>query len=161
MASSFESRVVAGLNHYRLVASMHVRHPSVSPDEVSSSLGLEPKRVRRRGQQKCSPAGKLLNGTYTENYWTADLEILAGHDTSDFLNDLMDRRIGHAIDFTRRLDDTGGATSILVGLYADGGCDFEIPAATLRRLGDAGITVRFDFYGAETGELPPEIVALG
>ncbi len=147
MPTRSESRVTAGLNDYRFVASLHVEHPSVDPDEVTSTLKREPKTSKRRGEQRRRPDGGLLTGTYGKNHWSADLDIVSGHDVPEFLDDLADTWTSHAVDLTRHIDDTGGSVTVFIGVFADRLCDFEIPASTLRRLGNAGISVRLDYYG--------------
>ena len=152
MTASSESRVTAGLNDYRFVVSLHVEHPSISPDEMTGALKQDPTSVRRRGEKRRRPDGGLLTGVYDENHWNTELEIVAGHDVSEFLADLVDTQISHAADFTRQIDDTDGCVTVFIGVFADRLCDFEIPASTLRRLGNAGISVRLDYYGVSDGE---------
>ncbi len=155
MPARSESRVTAGLNDFRFVASLHVRHPSVDPNEVTAALKMKPRSVKRRGERRQRPDGGLLTGHYDENHWAVDLDIVAGQDVPEFLQDLIDAQIAHAMDLTRRIDDTGGAVSVFIGVFADRLCDFEIPAATLRLLGDAGVSVRLDYYGVgneQTGD---------
>jgi hypothetical protein len=147
MPAQFESRITAGLNDYRFVASLHVQHPFVDPNEVTTALKLEPKSVKRRGEPRRKPDGALLTGNYDENHWSADLEIVAGHDVPEFLRNLIDVQMPHAVGLTRRIDDTGGSVSVFIGVFADRLCDFAMPASTLRRLGDAGVSVRLDYYG--------------
>ncbi|REJ97756.1 MAG: DUF4279 domain-containing protein [Planctomycetota bacterium] len=153
MPARSESRVTAGLNDYRFVASLHVQHPSIDPADVTAALKQEPNSVKRRGEKRRRPDGSLLTGNYDENHWSADLEIVAGHDLPKFLHNLTDAQMRHAMDLTRRIDDTGGSVTVFIGVFADRLCDFEIPASTLRRLGNAGISVRLDYYGnADTSE---------
>ncbi|QDU75901.1 hypothetical protein Pan97_29430 [Bremerella volcania] len=147
MPARSESLVTAGLDDYRFVASLHVQHPSVDPNEVTVALKQEPKSVKRRGERRRRPDGDLLTGNYDENHWSVDLEIVAGHDVPEFLRYLINTPTSDAMDLTRRIDDTGGSVTVFIGVFADRLCDFEIPASTLRQLGDAGVSVRLDYYG--------------
>lgn len=147
MASNFESLVTTGLNKYRFVASLHVQHPTVEPDQMTDGLKLSPKSVKRRGERRRRPDGELLLGTWDENQWRTDLEIVAGHDVSEFLNGFLGAQVSHATSFLRHIDDTGGRVTVFIGMFADGLCDFEIPAKILRQLGNAGVSVRLDYYG--------------
>jgi hypothetical protein len=112
---------------------------------VTAALKLEPRSVKRRGERRRRPDGGLLTGNYDENHWSVDLEIVAVHDVPDFLRNLIGSQMPHAMDLTRRIDDTGGSVSVFIGVFADRLCDFE--TSTLRRLGDAGVSVRLDYYG--------------
>ncbi len=145
--SSSKSHVVAGLNDYHFVASLHIQHASISPEQVTFALAIDPGSVKRRGEQRKTPDGKPLSGMYAENHWGADISIIHGHDVSEFLKDFVDRQKSSTIDLMRQIDDTGGSVSIFIGLFAKRCCDFEIPAATLRKLGNAGITVRLNYCG--------------
>ncbi|TWU20041.1 DUF4279 domain-containing protein [Allorhodopirellula heiligendammensis] len=147
MPARSESRVTAGLNDYRFVASLHVQHPLVEPNELTAAFKQEPKRVKRRGERRQRRDGGLLTRKYDENHWSIDLKIVAGHDVPEFLQNLINTQRSDAIDLTRRIDETGGSVSVFIGLFAEQLCDFEIPAATLRQLGDAGVSVRLDYYG--------------
>lgn len=144
-----ESRVTVGLNDYRFVASLLVQHPNVDPEEVTVALNQEPESVKRRGERRRRPDGSLLTGTYDANYWRAYLEIVAGHNVPEFLHRLIEKQSPNALDLTRQIDDTGGSVTVFIGIFADRLCDFEIPASTLRLLGDAGISVRLDYYGTD------------
>jgi hypothetical protein len=110
-----------------------------------------PKCVKRRGEQRRKPDGGLLTGTHDENHWSVDLEVVTGHDVGEFLTDLVDKQIAHATDFTRQIADTGGCVTVFIGVFADRLCDFELPASTLRLLGNAGLSVRLDYYGVDSG----------
>lgn len=151
MASNFESLVTTGLNKYRFVASLHVQHPTVEPDQMTDGLRLIPKSVKRRGERRRRP-DELLSGNWDENQWRTDLEIVAGHDVSEFLDDFIGVQVSHATSFLRHIDDTGGDVAIFIGVFADGLCDFEISAKILRQLGNAGISVRLDYYGVDGSE---------
>lgn len=151
MSGRSESRVIEGLNDYQFVASLHVRHPSIDPDEVTAALGICPKRTRRCGERYSGQPG----GYFDANHWAAELEIVAGHNVPEFLEDFVDSLSLPAKSLTRRIDETGGEVTVFIGLFANRLCDFEIFASTLRDLGNAGISVRLDYYkpgGDDTAE---------
>ncbi len=149
MSKQRASRVLAGMNDYRFVASLQIKHPTIEPSEITDALKLVPKTAKTRGDRRRRPVGGLQAGNYEDNYWTAELEIIDGHDIADFLLNLIDRQGESALEFTRRIYASGGSTSIFIGIFARSLCDFEIPACTLSKLGDAGIAVRLDYYGPE------------
>ena len=147
MRHASESRVQEGLNDYRFKASLYVEHPTISPDEATKALGVEPASVRHDGQPRLRPDGLPLAGVVKGNHWAADLGIVAGQDIPAFLLDVIERLPAEATRWTRMVADTGGCVSLFLGVFADRCCDFEIPAASLRILGNAGVAIRFDFYG--------------
>jgi hypothetical protein len=146
MEKAPESRVVIGLNDYRFVASLHVRHPSITPDEITAVLSLEPKGIKRKGEQRQSPTGNPLAGCNPENHWRAELTPSPGQDVSEFLLGFIDEMSSESIQLTTQIESSGGSVMVFIGLFAKSCCDFEVPAATLRRLGNAGIAVRLDYY---------------
>ena len=116
----------------------------------------EPASVRRNGQPRLLPNGELLDGFVKGNHWATDLEIAAGQDIPAFLVDFIERLPAEACEWMRMVTDTGGSVSVFLGIFADRCCDFEIPAASLRKLGNAGVAIRLDFYGRNGQAEPPD-----
>lgn len=54
--------------------SLHVRHPSVDPDEISRELGLEAAESFRAGQPRQSRSGVAVTAVHGETYWVAVLD---------------------------------------------------------------------------------------
>ena len=156
MRHASESRVQEGLNDYRFKASLYVEHPTIAPEEATKALGLEPASVRHDGQPRLRPDGSPLTGVVKRNLWAADLGIVDGQDIPAFLLDFIERLPAEATRWMRMVADKGGCVSLFLGLFADRCCDFEIPAAILRMFGDAGVAIRFDFYGNGGTAEPPD-----
>ena len=57
---------------YRL--SLHIRHPSIRPEEISRELELEADESFAAGQPRRSPSGAALESVHCETYWVAALE---------------------------------------------------------------------------------------
>src|ERR1700749_3711490 len=54
--------------------SLHVRHPSVDPAEISRELGLEATESFRAGQPRQSRSGVAATAVHGETYWVAVLD---------------------------------------------------------------------------------------
>ncbi|HTC51989.1 MAG TPA: hypothetical protein VK700_08650 [Steroidobacteraceae bacterium] len=54
--------------------SLHVRHPSVDPDEISRELGLEATESFRAGEPRHSRSGVAATAVHGETYWVAVLD---------------------------------------------------------------------------------------
>jgi hypothetical protein len=54
--------------------SLHVRHPSVDPDEISRELGLEAVESFRAGEPRQSRSGVAATAVHGETYWVAVLD---------------------------------------------------------------------------------------
>src|ERR1700683_938406 len=56
--------------------SLHVRHPSVDPEEISRELGLEATESFRAGAPRQSRSGIAATAVHGETYWVAVLDPL-------------------------------------------------------------------------------------
>src|SRR5580704_16029524 len=56
--------------------SLHVRHPSVDPEEISRELGLEAIESFRAGDPRQSRSGVAATAVHGETYWAAVLDPL-------------------------------------------------------------------------------------
>ncbi len=54
--------------------SLHVRHPSVDPKEISRELGLEAIESFRAGEPRHSRSGVAATAVHGETYWAAVLD---------------------------------------------------------------------------------------
>jgi hypothetical protein len=57
--------------------SLHVRHPSVDPEEISRELGLEATESFRAGEPRHSRSGVAATAVHGETYWVAVLDPMA------------------------------------------------------------------------------------
>lgn len=122
-------------------------------DSISHAMPISPDRVCRIGDRKRTPNGKPLSGNYYRTHWHAKLETPTDGDVSDFLRSLH-KRLENARGFLARIGDTGGTSEVFIGLFADRGCDFELPSSLLADLASAGLGLRLDYYGPDNS--PPE-----
>src|ERR1700733_1425179 len=56
--------------------SLHVRHPSVDPEEISRELGLEAAESFRAGAPRHSRSGVAATTVHPETYWVAVLDSM-------------------------------------------------------------------------------------
>jgi hypothetical protein len=54
--------------------SLHVRHPSVDPEEISRELGLEATEAFRAGEPRQSRSGLAATAVHGETYWVSVLD---------------------------------------------------------------------------------------
>src|SRR5213075_663764 len=102
--------------------TLAISHPSIDPSDISRALSLAPSRQTRAGQQRVTPTGKLLNGTYLFSSWGHDFDTRAVNDLSEFLPGLLDRLTPHATYFLELVRD-GGNVELFCGVFADGNWD--------------------------------------
>jgi hypothetical protein len=65
-------RSIAQATPYQL--SLHVRHPSVDPAEISRELGLEATESFRAGEPRQSRSGLAATAVHGETYWVSVLD---------------------------------------------------------------------------------------
>ena len=137
------SHVQTGLNDYEFVGSLSIGHPTIPPERIVDALKLPPTSTHRLGDQKTTPGGQPLTGTWQENHVTFRPPLQDGEDPQTFLKTLLG-----TLDesFIKQIGETGGTADLFVGLFATHGCDFELPPTLLKRLGELGISIRFDYY---------------
>ncbi len=53
----------------RFDVELFIVHPTLDPAEIDVTLGLDAKFSHRVGDQRKTPAGRLLKGTYQDTRW--------------------------------------------------------------------------------------------
>ena len=57
---------------YSHILDLRISHPSLNPDEVTRTLGIEPQHAWRAGDPRQTPKGTSLTGIRTTGYWAAN-----------------------------------------------------------------------------------------
>jgi hypothetical protein len=118
----------------RFDIALFIVHPTLDPAEISAALGLDAKSSHRVGDQRKTPKGTPLVGTYQDTRWRHSRR----HDTpdqwfADKLAELIDCLEPHR-EFLKKLRATGGKASVIVQFLGDGYFGDEIPQDSLTRL---------------------------
>lgn len=117
----------------------------MDPDEVSSSLDLEPRITWRRGEQRRTSRGEVLDGTYAHSYWVGSLPV---DSTQQGLVETLEHyllKLEKRAEFMRTFHDTGGNAEFFVGWYGTGGVTFAWDL--LERCAFLRIDMGMDVYG--------------
>lgn len=134
--------------NFRYDASLHIHHPSTSPDEITAELSRKPNRSHCKGESRRTPTGAPRGGTYPENFWTCDLETEDQVDITDFLKNLIITLQPHR-KFLKQLNNTAGEVCIFLGIFGDGCCAHQFGNQLLTDIANTGFDLRLDFYGSE------------
>ena len=124
--------------------SLQVRHPDADPRDMVAAFGLQPVRCWAVGEERVTPKGTSLPGTYRESYCVFDL----GDGNDGRLADFLRRRLEgleHAAVFIGELRRTGGNVNFFVSWSpGERGEVFDVELlAAMARLGiDLGIEPR-------------------
>jgi hypothetical protein len=138
------------MRNYYYRTSLRVWHPSIEPALISKATSLEPSRSWRVGEQRVTPKGKPLEGTYPESYWYADLSG-EGPESADqqCLEDSLWEYLGRlekAAEFLKNVRETGGRCEIFVGLYGRWNYGFEFSPSLLSSFHRLGLALSLDVY---------------
>jgi hypothetical protein len=105
-------------SHYHFRISLRVRHPSVAPEKITETIGIEPKRSWKAGELRQTPTGTPLTGSNRDTYWSA--QIAAGRWPSDVNQAIHDtlRRLIRYRSFLHQVRAEGGMVELFVGWFS-------------------------------------------
>jgi hypothetical protein len=122
-------------------------------EEVTEALGIKPLFGWSAGDQRSTPKGQPLEGTYPTTYWCSQSTKGVGFDLEERLSMHLSEIEPHR-DFLARFKSTGGSIEYYIGWSTYGmntGAIFD--AELLNRLVALGIDLSLDIYGmAETSK---------
>ena len=120
----------------RFDVELFIVHPTLDPVEIGTALGLDAKFAHRVGDQRKTPKGTALSGTYQDTRWRYSRR----HETSD---QRFAGKIAELIDcieprkaFLKELRSTGGTACLILQLLGDGYFGDKIPQSMLAKLID-------------------------
>jgi hypothetical protein len=99
----------------KFTVRISIRHPTISPDEITFELGLNPHTYWCAGDVRKTPKGTPLKGVYMDNMWNHVFEYVGDKSfykkTSDIICMLECKK-----DFIDKINSTGGLVSICIHL---------------------------------------------
>jgi hypothetical protein len=93
--------------------SLQVRHPDINPHDMIAGIGLPAARYWAMGEERTTPKGTPLPGTYRESYCLFDLGERDDGELSSFLRRTL-VELKHAAGFISDLRATGGKVSCYI-----------------------------------------------
>lgn len=139
--------------------SLRVRHPSLDPDLITTTLGLKPDHCWGCGEPRRSASGAKLGGTHRETYWSATLP-------SDGFGVPLPSRLylepagmlaRHVLQLKRhrpffeQLRSAGGDASLMMELAPGAETTLRLDAAILRQLAELGLAVELEIMAHDAG----------
>ncbi|WP_267389732.1 hypothetical protein [Sphingomonas sp. GC_Shp_3] len=121
--------------------SLQVRHPDIHPQKLIDGIGLPAARYWAAGDERMTPKGTLLPGTYRESYCLFNLGEGEDGELASFLRRTL-VELEQVATFISDLRGTGGQVSYYVSWYpGDHGevFDVELLAGMARLKIDLGI----------------------
>jgi hypothetical protein len=128
--------------------AIRVKHPTMSPDLISSRLSCEPHIKQMAGAPRMTLKGKSLPGNYKSSFWVLD------GPSSDHLSELIfwaNNIAGRDVEFLRELTQTGGRVDYFIGSFVDSVLGASIEPAMLAECARLGIALELNIYGPHCG----------
>jgi hypothetical protein len=104
----------------RVDVEILIIHPTMTPADITAALALEAKVTHCVGDERRTPRGTLLEGSYRDTRWRHSVRYeLRNQWFADKITTLVDRLMPHK-EFLRQLRATGGKATIIIQLLGDG-----------------------------------------
>jgi hypothetical protein len=136
------------MSDYEFTISLHIRHPSIGPPEITRALGIEPQHAWKSGDRRLGSMGESLDGTYRESYWMGRL-MSEPQLSSEFVSVehvLLQTvtQLSRAQEFLSRLSESGGAAELQISMFARKTFRLELTPRSLAALGRLGLGVALE-----------------
>jgi hypothetical protein len=123
----------------RFHVELFIVHPTLSPADISSALGLEAHSAHRVGDRRKTPRGTPLAGNYPDTRWRHCVECsVTDQWFAAEVTRLLDR-LESQKEFFANLKSTDGNASIIVQFFGDGYLSDAVPLSDLSRLVELGL----------------------
>lgn len=139
------------MSDYTFCVSLSITHPSISPDEITAALNVEPSHSHKKGEQRYTTKGRLLEGKNKENFWRLTLhkeDRLSASNIrlEDYLLSLNKEYATHS-DYFSNIVATGGYIEYFVGWF-EGGHNLmaTLSPELLISTGELNIAIGLDAY---------------
>ena len=132
------------MNPYTYVISLRVKHPSRELSYLESLLELKTKGTWVVGEQRQTPKGNILEGTYPESYWysalTNENESSENISIETSLEEWTNKLSTHRAEFNR-ITNEGGTIEYFVWVYCDKNLGIEISPDLMKNISSLGISL--------------------
>jgi hypothetical protein len=138
------------MSEYEFTVSLRIRHPTIDPTTISTTLGIQPQHAWRAGQPRCDSAGAELGGAHHDSYWMGRLmdEPQLSSDGVSVERVILRilSQLRRAESFLEQLNAEGGVAELLVSLYARDDFRLELPSDSLTSLSRMHLGVALDVH---------------
>jgi len=125
--------------------SLTVTHPDIDPAEISTALGLAPKRATRAGAPRTTPKGDALGGAYEFSCWNHQFDVGEASELGVVLEGLVGSLQRHQQFFHRVVHD-GGSVELFCGVFVAGNWDEVVSHSLMGQLAALRVDLRLDVY---------------
>jgi len=129
----------------RTKVSLHLMHPTRDLSIVCRTLGLRPKVIWKKGDERRTPKGTSIGGTRESSYCSIDFGAASKVDLSKKIEAAAQLLKPHRT-ILRRLSLTGGRTSFYIGWFCDEHTGEEFSYEILAHMAELHIALEFNIY---------------
>jgi hypothetical protein len=134
---------------YRYKVSLAITHPTMSAARIGEVLRMEPDHSGSLGEDRLTPKGNPLPGTYKESFWRRSLVVPNDDELEQFLASTVEQLEQYSQFFTDLKAD-GGSARFFVGLFLEQeNIGIEISPELQGRCSRLGLSLGFDIYGPD------------
>lgn len=136
------------MNTARYKVSLRIEHPFLDLSFVPTSLGMQPVRIWKIGDERVTPTGSHLGGRRDYSYCMVDM----GGDCNAALELQIRQAISKIKSHRDTLDQvttTGGTVGFFIGWFSHGDSGIRIQIETLRELCSLNIQLDINVYCCE------------
>ncbi len=134
---------------YAHIIDLRISHPSLDPDVVTRTLGIEPQRAWRAGEPRKTSKGTKLDGVYPTGYWSSNPFSYGWTESTDnVIEDVLDEVIKvlepHS-EFLNKISKEG-QVRVWISSQSNRNYTIELSSHALARLAAMGVTVVHDVF---------------
>lgn len=133
---------------HEFTVSLHIRHPSIEPGEITRKLGIEPQHTWKAGDARRGPAGEALEGTYRETYWMGRLmegpQLSTDHVSVESVLLQALAQLRRSLQFLVGVNADGGVTELHISIFARDAFRLELMSESLALLGRMGLAIALE-----------------
>jgi Domain of unknown function (DUF4279) len=125
--------------------SLHFRHPNRDLSIVCRTLGLRPKIIWKKGDERRTPKGHGIGSVRDYSYCSIELGAASKVQLSKKIEKAVESLNPHRA-LLRTLASTGGRTSFYIGWFCAEDTDDAFGSDILARMADLRIALDFNIY---------------
>jgi hypothetical protein len=129
---------------YRMV--FRIRHPTIDPGVITTTLAMEPHRSWKVGESRTAPNGRALDGHRDDSFWSYREDYTNAAKAFFKEVDILVSRLKPHAAFLHELSAAGGKCEIYIQLPGSMNFGDSLHQSTLRSLADLGILLSLEVF---------------
>lgn len=134
---------------YSHILDLRIWHPTLDPDTVTHTLGIEPQHAWRAGDPRRTPKGTVLGGTRSTGYWAANPFDYGWRDSTDALvEDALEELVTYLEPHREFLSELAqnGEVRIWASTSSNRNYTLDLAPSMLARIASLGASITHDVY---------------